>query len=80
MDCKKVMEELVFRLVDDDLTQEVVVAYQRHIEHCPHCAQCTQRTRYVLTVVRERTTRLRAPKRLRVKILAGLPHRRDLLQ
>lgn len=80
MDCKKVMEELVFRLVDDDLAQDVILAYQQHVQCCPHCARCTKRTRYVLTIVRERTARLQAPKRLRLKILAGLPHRRDLLQ
>lgn len=80
MNCKQVMEELVFRLVDDDLAQDLIVAYRHHLEHCPHCAQCTQRTQYVLTLVRERSPRRQAPKRLRVKILASLPHRRDLTQ
>lgn len=79
MDCKKVMEELVFRLADDDLAQDLIVAYRQHVECCPHCARRTKRTRYVLTVVRERTARLQAPKSLRLKIIAGLSNRRDQL-
>lgn len=80
MNCKQVMEELVFRLVDDDLAQDLIVAYRQHLEQCPYCARCTERTQLILTLVRERSPRRQAPKRLRVKILAGLPHRRDLIQ
>jgi len=77
MDCRKIREELVFLYVDDDeMGQELLVAFHRHVSDCPHCAQKAQLTRRLLTIVRERTERRRAPGHLRLKILANLPHRR----
>ncbi len=77
MKCKRVREEFVFRFVDNEMGQELQVAFDRHVADCPHCAQQTQFTRRLLTIVRERTVRCHAPTSLRDRILAHLPHRRD---
>lgn len=76
MDCRKVREELVFLYIDNEMGQELLVAFQRHVSRCPHCAQEAQYTRRLLTILRERAGRRRAPRRLRAQILARLPHRR----
>ena len=71
MSRKQIKEELVFYFADNEMGQELVVAYRRHVSDCPQGA-CT-----FLTVLRERTVRRTAPRGLRSKILASLPHRRD---
>lgn len=74
MDCSR-FEELLFLYTDDQLEQEVVVSYRRHIELCPECARRAAYTQRFLTVVRRRCVRAPAPERLRRRILASLPHR-----
>lgn len=78
MNCKKVLEELIFRFADDEMEQELRVEFKRHVADCPHCARQAQYTRRLLMVVRQRATRCAAPTHLRERILAALPHRRDL--
>ncbi len=72
MDCKQICEELVFRYTDNELGQELIVAYQRHIEQCPHCAQKTEVARRVVMLVRQRCTRCEPPTDLRDRILERL--------
>ncbi len=79
MDCKKIREELVFLYADNEMGRELLVAFRRHVSLCPHCAREARFTRRLLTVVRERAVRWRAPRRLRAKILAGMPHRRNII-
>ncbi len=76
MDCKQIKEELVFLYADNEMGQEVLIAFKRHVSVCPHCARKAEFTRRLLELVRERARRRQAPRRLRAKILAGLPHRR----
>lgn len=74
MDCKKVKEELVFLACDhdQDLRQEIKVAFEHHLSQCPECARKAQVTHTVLTIVRTRAVRVCAPNRLRFKILDRL--------
>ena len=37
-DCKKIHEELVFLYADNEMGQEMLVTFQRHIADCPGCA------------------------------------------
>lgn len=76
MDCSK-FEEIVFLYSDDQLEQELVVRYRRHIDVCPECARRAAFTRRLLLVLRQRCGRATAPERLRRRILASLPHRTD---
>lgn len=77
VDCKEI-REWVFRYVDHEMEEEMVVAFRQHLSECPHCARTKRRTETFLTIVRKRALRQRAPGELRRKILAGLPHRRTI--
>lgn len=79
MDCRKVREEYVFLYADNEMGRELLVAFRRHVSRCPHCAQEAQYTRRLLALVRERAVRRQAPVDLRAKILARLPHRRNIV-
>ncbi len=75
MNCKQVKEEFVFLFIDDEMGQEVLVAYHEHISHCPHCAHKARYTRRLIATVRRTTQRQPAPKGLRQRILSSMPHR-----
>lgn len=75
-DCKRIHEELVFLFVDDEMGEEALLAFKRHIADCPECAEDAKYTRRLLMIVRERAGRCNAPRDLRDRILAALPHRR----
>jgi len=74
MDCAK-FEEIVFLYSDNQLEQELVVFYRRHIDLCPECARRAVYTHRLLTLLRQRYVRETAPEKLRRRILASLPHR-----
>lgn len=76
MDCKRIKEELVFLFADNEMGQELLISFRRHVSVCPHCAREAEYTRELLTIVRRRAIRRPAPRGLRTKILAALPHRR----
>ncbi len=76
MDCKRIKEELVFLFADNEMGQELLISFRRHVSVCPHCARQAEYTRALLAVVRQRAVRRPVPRGLRTKILAGLPHRR----
>ena len=76
MDCSK-FEEIVFLYSDNQLEQELVVHYHRHIDLCPECARRAAFTSRLLVILRQRCERATAPERLRQRILASLPHRVD---
>ena len=71
MKCRKVKEELVLLISGDD-DRNLTVAIRRHVSICPHCAERSARTRKVVTIVRERCRRQRAPMSLRDRILSRL--------
>lgn len=75
MNCKQVKEELVFLFIDNEMGQEVLIAYREHISHCPHCAQEARYTRRLIATVRRTTLRQAAPETLRQRILSAMPHR-----
>ncbi len=77
MNCKQIREEIVFRLVDNELGQGLLLEYSRHVSDCPHCARKARFTRGVLMIVRRETVRLSAPKSLRLRIRDSFPHRQD---
>ncbi len=79
MNCKQIKEEFVFLFADNEMGQELLISFRRHVSDCPHCAREAQSARYFLTLLRERTVRRTAPRGLRSRILASLPHRRDVL-
>ena len=76
MDCKRIKEELVFLFADNEMGQDLLISFRRHVSACPHCAREAEYTQELLTIVRRRAIRRPAPRGLRTKILAGLPHRR----
>lgn len=78
-DCKKIHEELVFLYADNEMGQETLVAFQRHLERCPECAQDARYTRKLLMVVRQRVPRECAPTRLKKRLLDALSQRRGML-
>ena len=78
-DCKKIHEELVFLYADNEMGQEMLVAFERHLAACPECAQNAQFIQKFLMIVRQRCGRAYAPNSLRERILAALPHRRGYL-
>ncbi len=79
MNCKQIKEEMVFLFADNEMGQELLIAFRRHVSVCPHCAREAQNARSFLTILRERTVRRPAPRGLRSRILASFPHRRDFL-
>ena len=78
--CKKIHEELVFLYADNEMGQEMLLTFQRHLADCPECAQEARYTQRLLMIVRERSGRCCAPRRLRERILATMPHRRSVLR
>ena len=80
MDCRQIKEELVFLFVDNEMGRDLLVAYRRHVSICPHCAREARYTEHFLTLVRRPTVRRTAPRGLRSRILAALPHRRDFIR
>lgn len=75
VDCKKI-REWVFLYVDHEMREEMLLTFRQHISECPHCAKTKLCTETILTIVRKRAVRQRAPGELKKRILASLPHRR----
>jgi mycothiol system anti-sigma-R factor len=73
MNCKRV-REIIFLYADNELGDDLLVSVQEHVVLCPQCAREVDYTRRMLTVVRKRCTRTRAPEGLRKKILTSLRH------
>ena len=76
MKCSKV-REVVFLYTDNEMEEELLVAFREHLVVCPECARRLDYTRRVLTVLRSRCSRARAPERLRRRILTSRPQRRE---
>ncbi len=78
MKCKEICEELVFRYADNEMEQEMLVAFKLHVADCPECARKAKHAVRFLMIVRKRTIRTTAPIHLRRRLLDGL-RRRDVL-
>ncbi len=75
MDCIRV-REVIFLYTDNELEEELSVAFREHLVGCPHCARQIDYTIKVLALVRKSCAGTSAPESLRQKILTSLPHRR----
>ena len=71
MDCKGA-RQVIFLYVDNEMGEELHVAFERHMSVCPHCAQRIEHTQRGLTLVRRRCIRVQAPERLRRRIITTL--------
>jgi len=71
MDCRHA-RQVIFLYVDNEMEEDLHVAFERHITVCPHCAQRIEYTQRWLTLVKRRCLRVRAPERLRQRILSSL--------
>ena len=75
MDCIRV-REVIFLYTDNELEEELTVAFREHLVDCPPCARQIEYTIRVLGLVRKCCAGTSAPASLRQKILTSLPHRR----
>jgi len=75
MNCKRV-NEVLFLFFDNELEDDLLDPFRDHTNGCPVCARRLDYTRKLLLLVRECCRRESAPERLRLRILASMPHRR----
>lgn len=73
---QKSLRELAYLFIDNEMEQDMYVAFRERVSHCPDCQRETRSARMLVTVVRERCARQPAPTQLRRRVLAILPHRR----
>lgn len=73
MDCKRV-KQVIFLYVDNEMGEEVHLAFEEHMSECSHCAERIENTRRWLTVFRRSCLRVQAPESLRRRILTSLRH------
>ena len=76
MECREV-REVVFLYTDNEMGDELLVSFRRHVEICPRCAARISRAGTLVRIVRQRCVRTVAPERLRHRILMGFPHRQE---
>jgi mycothiol system anti-sigma-R factor len=69
-------KKVIFLYIDNEMGEELHLSFKEHVSLCPRCAQRIEYTRWWLAVVRSSCGRVRAPERLRRRILTSLPHRR----
>lgn len=74
MDCHEA-SEFYFLFADDEMTEEVLVAFRAHVGCCPECQRRVGYVRKLLAVLRDGCRRQSAPPRLRVQILTMLSQR-----
>lgn len=72
MRCRKVKEEFVLLFGRQEPGRRLTVAIHQHVSDCPECARQAEHARRIVTIVRERCTRQRAPGDLRERILDRL--------
>ncbi|HUE97255.1 MAG TPA: zf-HC2 domain-containing protein [Longimicrobiaceae bacterium] len=71
MDCKRA-SEMMFLFCDNEMGDDVVSPFRRHLNGCGHCSQRMDYTRKFLLLLRSRCTRHSAPDHLRERILGSL--------
>ena len=71
MDCKGA-RQVIFLYVDNEMGEELHVAFKQHMSACPRCAQRIEHTQKWLTLVKRRCVRVQAPERLRRRIITSL--------
>lgn len=69
MDCRKV-KETVFLFTDNEMEEQLLISFRRHLEGCPDCARHAEYVQRLITLVRQRCCRATAPPTLRVRILS----------
>ena len=73
MDCKGA-KRVVFLYVDNEMGEDLHIAFEEHMSVCPRCARHIEYTQNLLKLVKRRCTRVQAPERLRRRILTSLRH------
>lgn len=76
MNCQRFLK-VIFLVVDNELEDDLLDPFQRHLDDCPECKQRAYFTRRLILVFRRRCARHAAPPSLRQRILTSLPHRHD---
>lgn len=76
MNCKRV-NEILYLFFDNELEDDLLAPFRHHTDGCPECARRLDYTRKLLFLVRQSCRRRPAPERLRMRILASMPHRRS---
>ncbi len=71
MDCNGA-KKVIFLYVDNEMGDELHVAFEEHTSSCPHCARRIEYTRQWLTLVKRRCLRVQAPESLRRRIISRL--------
>lgn len=71
MNCRKV-KEVIFLYTDNEMGDELLIAFREHLVVCPECARKIDYTQRVLSLVRSNCSSARAPERLRRRILSTL--------
>jgi mycothiol system anti-sigma-R factor len=69
MTCAEV-QELITALIDGQLTDPERGSLERHVQECPHCQFATAQERHLKETMHRRADQLRAPVRLRERILS----------
>lgn len=75
MNCERA-SQVLYLFFDNELEEDLMGPFRAHTDGCPGCSRRLDYTRKVLLLVRQCCRREAAPERLRVRILAALPHRR----
>ena len=73
MDCRGA-KKVVFLYIDNEMGEELHVAFEQHMSVCPRCARQIEYTQNLLKLVKRRCARVQAPERLRRRILTSLRH------
>jgi anti-sigma factor (TIGR02949 family) len=71
MECRRV-RQIVFLYTDNEMGQELLVAFREHLELCPRCLQEVQAAQRLLALLRARCARRAAPEGLRLRIVRRL--------
>ena len=79
MDCQRVRQTM-FLVKEEEADPELVELLAPVREHVSYCSGCAQHLDYLVrlfSLVRQRCGRFDAPRSLKVRILASMPHRQQ---
>lgn len=71
MNCNRV-REVIFLYTDNEMEEELLVAFREHLVLCPECARQIDYKRRVLSLLRQGCAKTPAPDGLRKRILTSL--------
>lgn len=71
MNCTR-FRETIFLYTDNEMEEELLVAFREHLVLCPECARQIDYTRRVRALLKQGCSKSRAPERLRKRIIISL--------